>query len=82
MKMSYLVQQAINTCTKDPVRGFRQDESSSALCSHLYSMIRGNRQHRRAFLISLLNLFDDTAVSPNPHGFCPVLHHGVFDEEP
>uniref|UniRef100_A0A2D4K5F4 Nipped-B protein n=1 Tax=Micrurus paraensis TaxID=1970185 RepID=A0A2D4K5F4_9SAUR len=63
MKMSYQVQQAINTCRKDPVRGFRQDESSSALCSHLYSMIRGNRQHRRAFLISLLNLFDDTAVS-------------------
>lgn len=63
MKMSYQVQQAINTCTKDPVRGFRHDESSSALCSHLYSMIRGNRQHRRAFLISLLNLFDDTAVS-------------------
>ncbi|KYO29010.1 nipped-B-like protein [Alligator mississippiensis] len=61
MKMSYLVQQAINTCLKDPVRGFRHDESSSALCSHLYSMIRGNRQHRRAFLISLLNLFDDTA---------------------
>ncbi|XP_053448086.1 nipped-B-like protein isoform X3 [Nycticebus coucang] len=61
MKMSYQVQQAINTCLKDPVRGFRQDESSSALCSHLYSMIRGNRQHRRAFLISLLNLFDDTA---------------------
>ncbi|XP_032965829.1 nipped-B-like protein isoform X3 [Rhinolophus ferrumequinum] len=61
MKMSYQVQQAINTCQKDAVRGFRQDESSSALCSHLYSMIRGNRQHRRAFLISLLNLFDDTA---------------------
>nr|XP_028604595.1 nipped-B-like protein isoform X3 [Podarcis muralis] len=61
MKMSYQVQQAINTCRKDPVRGFRHDESSSALCSHLYSMIRGNRQHRRAFLISLLNLFDDTA---------------------
>ncbi|XP_057270285.1 nipped-B-like protein isoform X5 [Pezoporus wallicus] len=61
MKMSYQVQQAINTCPKDPVRGFRHDESSSALCSHLYSMIRGNRQHRRAFLISLLNLFDDTA---------------------
>ncbi|XP_064296097.1 nipped-B-like protein isoform X4 [Phalacrocorax carbo] len=61
MKMSYQVQQAISTCPKDPVRGFRHDESSSALCSHLYSMIRGNRQHRRAFLISLLNLFDDTA---------------------
>ncbi|XP_052631488.1 nipped-B-like protein isoform X3 [Harpia harpyja] len=61
MKMSYQVQQAINTSPKDPVRGFRHDESSNALCSHLYSMIRGNRQHRRAFLISLLNLFDDTA---------------------
>ncbi|XP_065454943.1 nipped-B-like protein isoform X8 [Chrysemys picta bellii] len=61
MKMSYQVQQAINMCPKNPVRGFRHDESSSALCSHLYSMIRGNRQHRRAFLISLLNLFDDTA---------------------
>ncbi|KAM4754288.1 nipped-B-like protein isoform 4-T4 [Cyanocitta cristata] len=61
MKMSYQVQQAINTCPQDPVRGFRHDESSNALCSHLYSMIRGNRQHRRAFLISLLNLFDDTA---------------------
>ncbi|XP_043839077.1 nipped-B-like protein isoform X2 [Dromiciops gliroides] len=61
MKMSYQVQQAINTSPNDAVRGFRQDESSSALCSHLYSMIRGNRQHRRAFLIALLNLFDDTA---------------------
>ncbi|XP_053304094.1 nipped-B-like protein [Spea bombifrons] len=61
IKMSYQVQQAINSDAKRIVRGFRQDESSSALCSHLYSMIRGNRQHRRAFLISLLNLFDDAA---------------------
>ncbi|XP_066458515.1 nipped-B-like protein isoform X2 [Eleutherodactylus coqui] len=61
IKMSYLVQQAIISDAKRIVRGFRQDESNSALCSHLYSMIRGNRQHRRAFLISLLNLFDDAA---------------------
>ncbi|XP_068106831.1 nipped-B-like protein isoform X3 [Hyperolius riggenbachi] len=61
IKMSYLVQQAIISDSKRVVRGFRQDESSSALCAHLYSMIRGNRQHRRAFLISLLNLFDDAA---------------------
>ncbi|XP_029434550.1 nipped-B-like protein isoform X2 [Rhinatrema bivittatum] len=61
IKMSYQVQQAINSNRKDVVRGFRQDESSTALCSHLYSMIRGNRQHRRAFLISLLNLYDDAA---------------------
>ncbi|XP_018423759.1 PREDICTED: nipped-B-like protein isoform X2 [Nanorana parkeri] len=61
IKMSYQVQQAIISDAKRIVRGFRQDESNSALCSHLYSMIRGNRQHRRAFLISLLNLFDDAA---------------------
>nr|BAE92522.1 Scc2-2A [Xenopus laevis] len=61
IKMSYQVQQAINSNANQIVRGFRQDESNSALCSHLYSMIRSNRQHRRAFLISLLNLFDDAA---------------------
>ncbi|XP_040276898.1 nipped-B-like protein [Bufo bufo] len=61
IKMSYVVQQAIVSDAKRIVRGFRQDESNSALCSHLYSMIRGNRQHRRAFLISLLNLFDDAS---------------------
>ncbi|XP_073400049.1 nipped-B-like protein isoform X1 [Dendrobates tinctorius] len=61
IKMSYLVQQAIVSDAKRVVRGFRQEETTSALCSHLYSMIRGNRQHRRAFLISLLNLFDDAA---------------------
>ncbi|XP_069077220.1 nipped-B-like protein isoform X2 [Pleurodeles waltl] len=61
IKMSYQVQQAINSNLNEIIRGFRQDESTSALCGHLYSMIRGNRQHRRAFLISLLNLFDDTA---------------------
>ncbi|KAF7200407.1 nipped-B-like protein A isoform X1 [Nothobranchius furzeri] len=61
MKMSYSLQQAIASSRRAIIRGFRQDETHSALCSHLYSMIRGNRQHRRAFLISLLNLFDDSA---------------------
>ncbi|XP_068166515.1 nipped-B-like protein A isoform X2 [Antennarius striatus] len=61
MKMSYNLQQAIDMSRKTIVRGFRQDETHSALCSHLFSMIRGNRQHRRAFLISLLNLFDDSS---------------------
>uniref|UniRef100_A0A7N6AZ17 Nipped-B protein n=1 Tax=Anabas testudineus TaxID=64144 RepID=A0A7N6AZ17_ANATE len=62
MKMSYSLQQAINLSRRTIIRGFRQDETHSALCSHLFTMIRGNRQHRRAFLISLLNLFDDSAV--------------------
>ncbi|XP_069379773.1 nipped-B-like protein A isoform X5 [Paralichthys olivaceus] len=61
MKMSYNLQQAINLSRKSIIRGFRQDETHSALCSHLFTMIRGNRQHRRAFLISLLNLYDDSA---------------------
>ncbi|KAM4616897.1 nipped-B-like protein A isoform 4-T4 [Polymixia lowei] len=61
MKMSYQVQQAIASSRKTIIRGFRQDETHSALCSHLFTMVRGNRQHRRAFLISLLNLFDDSA---------------------
>uniref|UniRef100_A0A672MBM7 Nipped-B protein n=1 Tax=Sinocyclocheilus grahami TaxID=75366 RepID=A0A672MBM7_SINGR len=61
MKMSYQVQQAIMGSAEPVIRGFRQDESNSAQCSHLYSMVRANRQHRRAFLISLLNLFDDSS---------------------
>lgn len=63
LKMSYQVQQAIISSKGTVVRGFRHDDSDSALCSHLYTMVRGHRQHRRAFLISLLNLFDDSSVS-------------------
>uniref|UniRef100_A0A3Q3M6J1 Nipped-B protein n=1 Tax=Mastacembelus armatus TaxID=205130 RepID=A0A3Q3M6J1_9TELE len=61
LKMSYQVQQAINGSKGTVIRGFRHDDSDAALCSHLYTMVRGNRQHRRAFLISLLNLFDDSS---------------------
>ncbi|XP_040014225.1 nipped-B-like protein isoform X2 [Xiphias gladius] len=61
LKMSYQVQQAINGSKDTVTRGVRHDDSESALCSHLYTMVRGNRQHRRAFLISLLNLFDDSS---------------------
>ncbi|XP_077571066.1 nipped-B-like protein A isoform X3 [Stigmatopora nigra] len=61
MKMSFNLQQSIEMSRRTIIRGFRQDETHSALCSHLFSMIRTNRQHRRAFLISLLNLFDDSA---------------------
>uniref|UniRef100_A0A671LWZ4 Nipped-B protein n=1 Tax=Sinocyclocheilus anshuiensis TaxID=1608454 RepID=A0A671LWZ4_9TELE len=63
MKMSYQVQQAIVDSKDTVIRGFRQDETNTALCSHLYTMVRVNRQHRRAFLISLLNLFDDNTKS-------------------
>ncbi|XP_061672329.1 nipped-B-like protein A isoform X1 [Syngnathoides biaculeatus] len=61
MKMSFHLQQSIEMSRKTIIRGYRQDETHSALCSHLFSMIRTNRQQRRAFLISLLKLFDDSA---------------------
>uniref|UniRef100_A0A671KB38 Nipped-B protein n=1 Tax=Sinocyclocheilus anshuiensis TaxID=1608454 RepID=A0A671KB38_9TELE len=57
----HVMQQAVLGSAGSVIRGFRQDESHSAQCSNLYSMIRTNRQHRRAFLISLLNLFDDSS---------------------
>uniref|UniRef100_A0A8C2ZHW6 Nipped-B protein n=1 Tax=Cyclopterus lumpus TaxID=8103 RepID=A0A8C2ZHW6_CYCLU len=62
LKMSYQVQQAINGSKGAVIRGFRHDDSDASLCAHLYTLVRGNRQHRRAFLISLLNLFDDSSV--------------------
>uniref|UniRef100_A0AAY4CG10 Nipped-B protein n=1 Tax=Denticeps clupeoides TaxID=299321 RepID=A0AAY4CG10_9TELE len=61
MKMSYQVQEAIMSLRTPVIRGFRQDDSHTALCSQLYTLVRGNRQHRRAFLVSLLNLFDDSS---------------------
>lgn len=76
MKMSYQVQQAIMASRDTIIRGFRQDESNSALCSHLFTMVRGNRQHRRAFLISLLNLFDDSAVR-QLNSFFFIVYEGL-----
>ncbi|KAL7836079.1 hypothetical protein AOLI_G00273630 [Acnodon oligacanthus] len=61
MKMAYQVQQAVIGSCSSIIRGFRKDESNTALCSHLYSMVRNSRNQRRAFLVSLLNLFDDSS---------------------
>uniref|UniRef100_UPI00358E40CE nipped-B-like protein A n=1 Tax=Myxine glutinosa TaxID=7769 RepID=UPI00358E40CE len=45
---------------EDIVRGMSLDESGNSLCSHLYTLICKNSQHRRAFLLSLLSLFDES----------------------
>lgn len=52
-------------CQQDEpyVRGFR--EESTSLLSHLYLILRSNRQHRRSFLLSLLRMIDDEKVSKN-----------------
>uniref|UniRef100_A0A4W4GC33 Nipped-B protein n=1 Tax=Electrophorus electricus TaxID=8005 RepID=A0A4W4GC33_ELEEL len=68
MKMAFQVQQAVMGASCAVIRGFRKDESHTALCSHLYSMVRTNRTQRRALLISLLNLFDDTSVKEDDVG--------------
>ena len=47
----------------DALRGARVDDIPTSLNSYLYSLIRGNRSQRRGLLTSLLNMFDDTAVS-------------------
>jgi len=49
--------------TTNPLRGARMDDLPASLNSYLYSLIRGNRSQRRGLLTSLLNMFDDTAVS-------------------
>lgn len=61
MKMSYKLQSIIQNAS-EPVRGLRtQDGITQSLNSFLYSVLRGNRSHRRAFITSLLNSFDDSA---------------------
>lgn len=77
LKMSYQVQQAINGSKGALIRGFRHDDSDVSLCAHLYTLVRGNRQYRRAFLISLLNLFDDSSVS-SPFCFSLCRSEGVI----
>lgn len=52
-------------------RGLRFDQANGpqALNSHLYSLIRSGRTQRRAFLRTLLQLFDENSVSECFEGF-------------
>ena len=64
VKMSYRLH-ALLQCNNSAgsLRGARTDDVPVSLNSYLYSLIRGNRSQRRGLLTSLLNMFDDTAVS-------------------
>ncbi|XP_077981351.1 nipped-B-like protein isoform X2 [Glandiceps talaboti] len=61
IKMSFRLQKTVATESEGQVlvRGQREGESFGSLCSHLYTLIRSNRQHRRALLLNLLNLYDE-----------------------
>ncbi|XP_033101457.1 nipped-B-like protein [Anneissia japonica] len=61
IRTAFRLQKLLNGCKKEPLRGMRVQENMVSHCTHLYSMIRSHRQHRRALLLSLLHLYDDSA---------------------
>lgn len=63
LKMSYKLQQLLQANSKSClIRGHRESEGNTiSLNNFLYTVLRTNRSHRRAILLSLLNLFDDSA---------------------
>ena len=63
VKMSFKLQELLQQDPLDPIRGIRDEESPIALNAFIYSLIRSNAGQRRALLSSMLNMFDDTAVS-------------------
>ncbi len=67
IKMSYTLQKILQNKEgheSEAIRGVREKESGTvSVCNHVYSIIRSSRQHRRALLTCLLNLFDEQAVS-------------------
>ncbi|ESO95734.1 hypothetical protein LOTGIDRAFT_214826 [Lottia gigantea] len=63
LKYSYKLQQVLTKGKQGPIRGMRfmKDDIPVSLNSHVYKVVRANRQHRRGFLTTILNLFDDSA---------------------
>ncbi|XP_033636427.1 nipped-B-like protein A [Asterias rubens] len=61
IKMAFRLQKLLQDDWTSPLRGMREKDSYYSLSNHVYSIIRGHRQHRRALLLCLLNLFDEQA---------------------
>ena len=78
VKMSYKMQELLQSDPLEPLRGIREEENNViALNSYIYSLIRSNRGQRRGLLSSMLNSFDDTAVSYDivwPMNICIELY--------
>ncbi len=62
IKMSFQLQEVLQEASSGPIRGVRVEEQPASLNNFIYSLIRSNRNHRRAILSSLLHMFDDTQV--------------------
>ncbi|GFU63535.1 nipped-B-like protein [Trichonephila clavipes] len=63
VRMSFKMQQLIHN-QDDILRGFRSPEAPVSRNGFLYTVMRSTRQSRRAFLFSLLKLFDEQAKTP------------------
>ncbi|GFT96763.1 nipped-B-like protein [Nephila pilipes] len=63
VRMSFKMQQLIHN-QDDILRGFRSPEAPVSRNGFLYTVMRSTRQSRRAFLFSLLKLFDEQAKNP------------------
>lgn len=59
VKMSYELQTIIQKNNNGYLCGYRETENKIALISHVYGLVRSNKQYRRPFLLSLLKQFDD-----------------------
>lgn len=77
MKASYRLQKVFHSSNPvEAVRGrrFNEENQPQALNAFLYSLLRPNRSHRRGLLTSILNLFDDSAVSECVPGACCLIN--------
>ncbi|XP_035208995.1 nipped-B-like protein isoform X2 [Stegodyphus dumicola] len=62
MRISFKMQQLVHN--QKFLRGFRELETPVSRNAFLYSVLRSNRQNRRAFILSLLKLFDEQSRTP------------------
>lgn len=62
--MSFRLQEVLQLNSKTAIRGHRTDQDNVlAMSGFIFSLIRNNRNQRRALLTSVLSMFDDSAVS-------------------
>ncbi|XP_013793614.1 nipped-B-like protein A [Limulus polyphemus] len=64
VRLSYKMLLLLMEDSKELIRGFRMGETPVSRNGFLYSVIRSTRQNRRAFVMSLLKLFDEQAKTP------------------
>eukprot|EP00794_Sanderia_malayensis_P008158 gene8158-9031_t len=63
VKLAYRLQFIIQQTGDGYLQGFREADSNSAMISHIYTLLRSNKQYRRPFLQSLVKQFDDQKSS-------------------